>query len=66
MDGIKKKITVLKEEKDAALEKAEEAVQQRKEAEEKCEAVSVYVCMQSHSHCTNLRTSCQFVKILAV
>ena len=40
MEQIKKKLATLKEEKEVALEKAEEATQQKKEAEAKADAVS--------------------------
>ena len=40
MEAIKKKLAALKEEKEAAIERAEEAEQQRKESEAKFEQVS--------------------------
>lgn len=40
MEQIKKKLATLKEEKEVALEKAEEATQLKKEAEAKADAVS--------------------------
>ena len=46
MEGIKKKLSALKEEKEEAIEKAEEADRLRKEAEAKFDAVCVcvFVC----------------------
>ena len=40
METIKKKLAALKDEKEAAIERAEEAEQLRKESEAKCEQVS--------------------------
>lgn len=40
MEAIKKKLAALKDEKEAAIERAEEAEQQKKEAEAKNEQVS--------------------------
>ena len=40
MEQIKKKLATLKEEKENAIEKADEAEQKRKEAEAKAETVS--------------------------
>lgn len=41
MDGIKKKLAALKDEKENALEKAEVAEASRKEAEERADSVRV-------------------------
>ena len=41
MEQIKKKLATLKDEKEAAIEKADEAEAQRKEAEAKAEAVYI-------------------------
>lgn len=41
MEAIKKKLSSLKEEKEAALERAEDADREKKEAEAKAEAVSL-------------------------
>lgn len=40
MEQIKKKLNTLKEEREAAVEKAEEAEAQKKEAEERADVVS--------------------------
>ena len=40
MEQIKKKLATLKDEKEAALEKADEEAQQRKEVEARADAVS--------------------------
>lgn len=40
MEAIKKKLAILKEEKEAAVEKAEEAERQKKDAQARAEAVS--------------------------
>ena len=40
MEAIKKKLAILKEEKEAAVEKAEEAERQKKDAQSRAEAVS--------------------------
>ena len=42
MEAIKKKLTALKEEKEVAIERADEAEQQRKDAEAKLDAVSLF------------------------
>lgn len=42
MEAIKKKLAALKEEKEVAVERAEEAEAQRKEAEERADAVMTF------------------------
>ena len=44
MEGIKKKLAALKEERDAALEKEEEAIAAKKTEKEKTDAVSASRC----------------------
>ena len=47
MEAIKKKLANLKEEKEAALERADECEAKRKEADERAEAVSImYECRE--------------------
>ena len=45
MEAIKKKLSALKDEKEAAVERAEDAEREKKEAEAKVEAVN---CLASH------------------
>ncbi len=40
MEGIKKKLATLKEEKELAIEKSEEAIMEKKKVEDECEEVS--------------------------
>ena len=50
MEAIKKKLALLKEERDVANDKTEEAEQAKKEAEAKLEDVSVCVCVCVRAH----------------
>lgn len=43
MEGIKKKLNVLKDEKDKAIERADTAEDEKKQAIERAEAVSIIV-----------------------
>ncbi len=61
MEQIKKKLSTLKEEKEAAIEKAEEATQQKKEAEARADSVSLSLCL-SHTH-THTQTLAHTLRI---